>query len=622
MTSEARSVADRQIALGNEHEDSGAFEAALSCYLDAVKTAPDYPRAHLNLASALEHVGRTGDAVDALKMALTLDPTYAPAHYNLGKLHASKLQYDAAERELRSALRLNPAFVDAAIVLASVCEAQGKSDEAEAQLRSAAAYGSGSAGAAHNLGLLLKTQNRLDEAEHAFEQALALDPNFADAHVGLGNLYLQTRRAHEAEPMFRRALSLKPDHWEAASNLLFSLNFRDDLTPFTIHREHMSVAKILESGRPQARVPRRGENGARKLRIGYVSGDFGHHPVGLFIRPVLANHDREHFEIYCYCNNEPDLDLTRELKATSDHWRAITLLSDDQAASLIRSDAIDILVDLSGYTAGSRLPVFTQRPAPVQASWLGYLNTTGLGSIDYRVSDRYADPPGSSEHLYSEQLFRLPHSQWCYRPVYQVPLSATRDDDAAPVVFGCFNQFAKISDACLALWCEILKQVPGAQLRVVGVPGKSAENVFRKCVESHGVDPRRIETVARIGIHEYFAAIGNVDVALDTFPYNGATTTLDTLWMGVPVVALAGSTAVGRSSFSILNSLVASELIATSSADLIARNVTLATDAVWRQTLRRSLRSRLESSPLMDANGFTRGLEEGFHTMWRDSRLI
>ena len=622
MTSEATIVADRQIALGNEHEDSGAFEAALSCYLDAVKTAPDYPRAHLNLASALEHIGRTGDAIDALQMALTLDPTYAPAHYNLGKLHASKRQHDSAERELRSALRLNPAFVEAAIVLASVCEAQGKSGEAEAQLRSAAAYGSGSAGAAHNLGLLLKTQNRLDEAEHAFEQALALDPNFADASVGLGTLYLQTRRAREAEPMFRTALSLKPDHWEAASNLLFSLNFRDDLTASTIHREHMSVVEGLERGRPPVHVPRRCENGARKLRIGYVSGDFGHHPVGLFMRPVLANHDRERFEIHCYCNNELDLDLTRELKASSDRWRDITSLSDDQVAALIRSDGIDILVDLSGYTAGSRLPVFTQRPAPVQASWLGYLNTTGLRSIDYRISDRYADAPGFSEHLYSEKLLRLPHSQWCYRPVYQVPLSATRNDDAAPVVFGCFNQFAKISDACLALWCEILKQVPGSQLRVIGVASQSAENAFRNRVESHGVDPRRIAMGARLGIHEYFAAIGNVDVALDTFPYNGATTTLDTLWMGVPVVALAGSTAVARSSFSILNSLVAPELIATSSADLIARNVALATDVDFRRTLRRSLRSRLESSPLMDAQGFTRSLEEGFQTMWRDSCLI
>ncbi len=617
MSSEAKSVADRQIALGNHHEDSGAFETALYCYLDAIKTAPDYPRAQLNLASALEHLGRTNDAVNALQTALTLDPTYAPAHYNLGKLHASKRQYEAAERELRSVLRLDPAFVDAAIVLASVFEALGKADQAEAQLRSAAAHGSGSAGAAHNLGLLLKAQNRLDDAEQAFEQALALDPNFADACVGLGNLYLRTRRAREAEPMFRRALSISPHHWEAISNLLFSLNFRDDLTPFTVHREHMSVAKALENRRAQTHAPRRSENGARRLRIGYVSGDFGHHPVGLFMRPVLASHDRDHFEIYCYCNNEPDLDLTRELKASSDHWRDITLLSDDQAAALIRSDAIDILVDLSGYTVGSRLPVFLKRPAPVQASWLGYLNTTGLESIDYRISDAYADPPGKSEHLYSEQLFRMPNSQWCYQPVYQVPLSAARDDDAAPVVFGCFNQFAKISDACLALWCEILKQVPGAQLRVVGVPGRSAEDVFRKCIESHGVDPRRIETVARLAsIHEYFAAIGNADVALDTFPYNGATTTLDTLWMGVPMVALAGSTAVARSSFSLLSSLAAPELIATSSADLIARNVALATDPHSRGTLRRSLRSRLESSPLMDAQGFTRALEEGFRTMW------
>jgi protein O-GlcNAc transferase len=213
----------------------------------------------------------------------------------------------------------------------------------------------------------------------------------------------------------------------------------------------------------------------------------------------------------------------------------------------------------------------------------------------------------------------LPHSQWCYRPVYQVPLPANREDDGAPVVFGCFNQFAKISDVCLTLWCEILKQVPDSQLRVISVPGKSAENAFRNHIESHGVDPRRLEMAPRTGIHEYFAAIGNVDVALDTFPYNGATTTLDTLWMGVPIVSLPGNTAVARSSFSILSSLAAQELIATSSADLIARNVALATNGDWRRTLRQSLRSRLASSTLMDAHGFTRGLEEGFRTMWRDA---
>jgi protein O-GlcNAc transferase len=618
MSSEGRIVADRQIALGNQHEDSGAFEAALSCYLDAIKTAPDYPRAHLNLASALEHVGRTGDAIGALQMALMLDPMYVPAHYNLGKLHASKRQYGAAERQLRDALRIDPACVDAAIVLASVCEAQGNAGEAESQLRHAATYGGGSAGAAYNLALLLSAQGRLDEAEHAYEQVLKLDPNFVDACVSLGNLWVRTRRARDAERLFRKALSASPFHWEAVSNLLFSMNVRDDLSPSAIHREHMSVAKVLESGSSQTRARRRNEPDHRRLRIGYVSGDFGLHPVALFLRPVLANHDRDRFEIYCYCNNQPDLDSTQALRVSSDHWRDIFSLSDDQVASLIRADGIDVLVDLSGYTGASRLPVFTLRPAPLQASWLGYLNTTGLRSMDYRISDRYADPVGSSEHLYSEQLYRLPDSQWCYQPVYRAPPLADRDGDAGSIVFGCFNQFAKISDSCLALWCEILRGVAGSRLLIIGVPAsRSAENTLLNAVESHGVDPRRIEMAPRIDYPEYFAAIGNVDVALDTFPYNGATTTLDTLWMGAPIVAMAGSTAVARSSFSILSTLGAPELIALSADDLVAKNVALATDANWRRTLRQSLRSRLERSPLMDARGFTRDLEEGFRTMWR-----
>lgn len=618
MTVEAWGAADHEIARGNGHEDQGAFEAALSCYLDATKIAPDYPRARLNLASALEHVDRIDDAVDALKLAITLDPTYVPARYNLGKLYASNRQYEAAERELGVALCLDPACVDAAIVLASVREAQGDAGEAEAQLRYAAAYGSGSAGAGHNLALMLSAQGRLDEAEHAYEKVLQLDSNSVNACVNLGNLWLRTRRARDAEALFRKALSIQPFHWDALSNLLFSMNVRDDLSPSAIHREHLRVAEVLESRIPQARVARRIDPEKRRLKIGYVSGDFGSHPVALFVGPVLANHDRANFESYCYCNNRPDLDPTREIRASSDHWRDISLLNDDQAASLIRADEIDVLVDLSGYTGSSRLPVFILRPAPLQVSWLGYLNTTGLRSMDYRISDRHADPVGTSEHLYSEKLFRLPHSQWCYQPAYRGSSSNERADDSTAIRFGSFNQFAKISDSCLALWCDILRQVPGSRLLVISVPSKSAEIALGNAVESHGIDPRRVETAPRISYPEYFAAIGNVDVALDTFPYNGATTTLDILWMGVPIVALPGSTAVGRSSLSILKSLGATELIAASASDYIAKNIALATDTDWRRTLRRSLSSRMKRSPLMDAQSFTRSLEEGYRAMWRE----
>ncbi len=392
----------------------------------------------------------------------------------------------------------------------------------------------------------------------------------------MGSLWLQTRRARGAEPMFRRALSLEVGRWDVSSTFLFSLNVRDDLAPSQIHDEHLRVAKTLEGPGPQSRdstpIGR-----IRKLRIGYVSGDFGHHPIGLFMRPVLANHDRDGFEVYCYSNNEQDVDLTRHLKASSDHWREITLLSDDQAASLIRSDQIDILVDLSGYTSGSRLAIFTRRPAPVQASWMGYLNTTGLKSIDYRITDRFADPLGS-EALYSEKLYRLPHSQWCYQPVYELPLSVASNDA------GCTRRVRLFQSVR-----EDQRLVPGfvvrnSEERLPSIPavspGCTGQNrggeLSRDDVASYGVDPRRIEVRGRMGIREYFDAIGSVDVALDTFPYNGATTTLDTLWMGVPIVALPGATAVARSSFSIMSSLRAPELIATSPAELIARNVALA----------------------------------------------
>jgi predicted O-linked N-acetylglucosamine transferase (SPINDLY family) len=282
---------------------------------------------------------------------------------------------------------------------------------------------------------------------------------------------------------------------------------------------------------------------------------------------------------------------------------------------LIREDGIDVLVDLSGHTPRNRLAVFARRAAPVQATWLGYLNTTGLREMDFRIADRHTDPEGASESLHSEKLARLPHSQWAYVPHNVVALKDSPRPPGAPVVFGSFNQMAKVSDACLDLWSEVLKRVPGSILRVHAVPDAVAKQDLLARLARRGVAASRVETRGRMPTAEYLAAIADVDIALDSMPYNGGTTTLDTYYMGVPLVALAGERGIGRGSYSIAMSAGLDELVARTPAEFVERNVALATHAEARLALRRSIRPRLEASPLMDPVRFTRDLEALYRAM-------
>jgi predicted O-linked N-acetylglucosamine transferase (SPINDLY family) len=293
-------------------------------------------------------------------------------------------------------------------------------------------------------------------------------------------------------------------------------------------------------------------------------------------------------------------------------------MSDHDVAIQVWRDVIDILVDLSGHTARHRLPVLAKHPAPVQATWLGYLNTTGLPEIGYRICDSHTDPAGS-EGLGTEALVRMPHSQWCYVPWYCAPLvAAPHESRPNALVFGSFNQDRKISDECLRLWCRVLTRVPEAELLVLDFPQPAMRKAFLERIERLGGDPRRVTVRGRESIARYFETLGNVDIALDTFPYNGATTTLDTLWMGIPIVALRGSRGISRSGYSILRTLGLDELIAETPDEYVEINVRLALDRSWRARLRASLRTMMEKSPLMDAGGFTEALERRYRAMWLD----
>jgi protein O-GlcNAc transferase len=601
-----RERADELITRGQAEEDAGRFAEAESLLREAVAAAPRYPRAHLNLGNVLQKQKRLDEAVASHTASITLDPGYVAGLYNLGAVLVEHGRWREAKTHLARALELKPDLADAAVLMAMADEGEGDLVAACLQLERAIAIQPALAGAWANLGALLAQRRRNDEAEKAYAEALRLDAENAPALAGLAQLEVNRGRGRQAALLFDKALALLPDDPLLWGTYLFSLNLRDDVDAATVAREHFRFGELLERGTPNpVAAPKRPDG---PIRVGYVSGDLVSHPVAWFLLPVLLNHDGDAFETFCYSNGHVD-EMTARVRDASDHWRSIVRRPDAQVAEMIRADGIDVLVDLSGHTPRNRLAVFAHRAAPVQATWLGYLNTTGLRAMDFRITDRHTDPEGSSEQFHSEKLARLPDSQWAYVPHNVVDLNPLPRPPQAPIVFGSFNQMAKVSDACLDLWSEVLRGVPGSLLRVHALPDEVAKQDLLSRLGKRGIGAARVETRGRVPTAEYLAAIGDVDIALDAMPYNGGTTTLDTFYMGVPLVALAGTRGISRGSYSIAKSAGLDELVVHSPQEFVARNVALAGDAAARLALRRSIRPRLEASPLMDPARFTRDLE-------------
>ncbi|HEX5243412.1 MAG TPA: hypothetical protein VFW23_09155, partial [Tepidisphaeraceae bacterium] len=353
----------------------------------------------------------------------------------------------------------------------------------------------------------------------------------------------------------------------------------------------------------------------RRLRIGYISGDFREHPIGRLVAPILAAHDPEQFEIFCYSDvTKPD-EMTAKIWPSAKAWHEAHPLSDEALAERISDDRIDILVDLTGHMQMQRLLVFARKPAPIQISYLGYPNTTALPTIDCRITDSFHDPTSDADGLYTERLIRLPRCCWCYQPTDSISLAAPiAPVPEGPPVFGCMNRMAKVTPRCLALWAQILSAVPDSRLRLLVDKAFSTSIAAR--FSRYGIDPARLEMVYRGNRSSYLASFGGVCVHLDTFPYNGHTTTCDALWMGVPTVSMAGATHVQRAGYSVLSAVGLSDLVANSPEQYLHIATDLANDRNCLTDLRQSLRTRLQASPLGDAVGLTREIEKVFRAEW------
>ena len=644
--------AEAHFYLGHVLRARGLLNPAVGAYRRAVEFQPHSAEAWFNLGVTLQTQGRVDETVACLQRAARLKPAHADTHFRLGHALRRKGLREQAADCYRRALQLQPDLTAAHLELANIFIEQNRLDEAIAYLQRVRKQFPDSVAIHNNLGFALRHQGRVDEAIHSLRRALQLRPD-ASALNNLGNALRDKDLNDEAVDCFRRALDLQPDFAEAHNNLGNALKDQGllgdaiacyhralEIAPQMIgvhsillcttylHSEYDSQQIYAEHHRwneqhaaPLAKSIRPHDNDRtldRRLRVGYVSPDFRCHPIGRFLLPVLESHDHTGHSIFCYSSVRSPDKTTERCRDHADVWRDVSRHTDARLAEQIREDRIDILVDLTMHMVGSRLLVFARKPAPVQVTYLAYCGTTGLETIDYRITDPYLDPPEEDTSYYSEKSIRLPESYWCYQPVDVTPdVQPPPSVESGVVTFGCLNNFGKVTTATLQTWGRLLHAVPRSQLLVHSRPGPHRDRVLREYADQ-GLAPERIRFVGDTPFAEYFKLYHEIDIALDPFPYGGGTTTCDALWMGAPVVSLAGQTAVGRGGRSILSNIGLSDLVAQDTAAYIQIAADLASQPDRLVELRTTLRERMRNSPLMEANRFTRHLEASFRQMWHN----
>ena len=613
--------ADALYLLGLICQQEGNLTRAEQLLGRAVAAQPTIAPYRISHGLVLRALGRTTDALAAFAQAREVAPTLAEAHHQEGNALKALGRFAEAAAALREAARLAPREAAIWLNLGVATLETGATAEAITAFRQAIALEPARPEAHNILGHALFASGRCDEARAAFEAALRLRPDFAPALDNLGRLYKATGQLQAAVAHFRAALAAKPSPG-THSNLLLALNYLPDANPAEVFAEHRRWNALYAAPlAPKQPVAHKTAQAHRPLRVGYVSPDFTHHAVAYFIEPILAAHDRTRVEVFCYANVRVPDSTTARLRTLADHWRDIAQLDDDAAADCIRKDEIDLLIDLAGHTAHHRLQIFARRPAPVQATWIGYPNTTGLDAIDYRLTDEICDPPGQTEAWHSEKLVRLPSAFSCYQPDTAAPeVNSLPASQAGRITFGCFNNFAKITPEVIALWGQLLRRLPDAQLLLKsrGLDDPTTAARIRAAFSDVGIDGARLVLNGKeLSVHDHLRLYHGVDIGLDPFPYNGTTTTCEALWMGVPVIALAGNVHAARVGASLMAHVGLPDLVATTPDDYVAKAAALASDLPKLSELRRTLRETMHRSPLCDAAKFTRELEDAYEAMCR-----
>jgi protein O-GlcNAc transferase len=559
------------------------YNLAISFIKKALLSKPDYFDAYNNLAIVLQEIGHLDEAVSCYQQAIQFHPVSYLPYYNLGNLFKEKGQFEKAIDCYQKALQANPDLIEAYTQLGRIFDERGQ----------------------------------IESGISCYKYALQLNPNLFEELTNVGILLGQQSKLDEAEVYFRRALEVKPSGFPAYHNLLFNMCHNSKHDVLTIFNEHRKFAEQYERSPYYTSFPN-DRNPKRIIRIGYVSPDLRKHPVSYFLEPVLQQHNKEQFEIFCYSNSAIEDEVTGRLHEYSDHWRNIVEMSDRRAAELVRNDRIDILVDLAGHTANNRLLMFAMKPVPLQVSWIGYLSTTGLSAIDYKITDNNADPTDMTEQFHTEELLRLPECFLCYLPIRDSPeIGPLPVLSTGHITFCSFNKFFKFSEEIVSLWSTILKRVPDSLFMLKSICDEATGHYIRNRFAKKGVREDRIIISSWDPSPKHLESYNLVDIGLDTYPFNGLTTTCEAMWMGVPVINLAGTAYHSRVGISLLSNAGLKDLVAETRDQYIEIAVNLAKDMKRLRSFRDQLRDMMKTSPLCHAERFTANLETSYRQVWK-----
>jgi len=641
-------------SLGDVYLDQKKADAALARYRDALKRDPACAQAYAGMGALFETNGCVDQAIQCYENGLDINPCLVDTYRDLFNILKSQRRFKEAMACLKKGIEQNPGAITLwtdlgnsyrearewekaadcykrTVALAPDCEGpyynlgnalsdQGRFQEAIASYRTAVGLNPKYPEAYNNMGNAFYAQGAFQEAAGCYEQALKAKYDYPDAWKNLGLCFEKQGLVRHATDCYRLALSLNPSDAGCHSGLLFAMHYDVAVSAADIYSESQNWWRQHGSGRVSSFGPRRDSNPSKRLRVGYVSPDFREHSVSYFLRSLLEGHSQA-VETFCYADVKRPDRMTVRLKRRSDHWRCIAGMNNETAARLAAEDRIDILVDLAGHTTHNRLLLFARRAAPVQVTWLGYPNTTGMPVMDYRLTDAVADPEGEADAYHTERLIRLPEGFLCYAPPEEAGevsgLPALNQDR---ITFGSFNNLAKVNDKVVAVWCRILNRLTESSLMLKSksLVDERVRQRYLQLFSRHGISADRIQFVPHLRtIREHLTLYSRVDVGLDPFPYNGTTTTCEALWMGVPVVTLKGHRHSARVGSSILTQIGLEELISSAEDEYVNISVGLAADFNRLATLRMNMRTRMRESPLCRTESFAEKVESAYRMMWQ-----
>ena len=607
------------IVVANALLASGKLDDAVTSYQTALEISPADAVVHRSLGAVLKKLGHLDRAAASYRRSLDIDADHAETHSNLGVILETLGQCDEAVASYRRSLEINPGFIVAHVNLGNALQTLDRNADAVASYRRALEIDPDFAAAHSNLGVVLQALGQDEDAVASYRRALELKPDLTVAHSNLGSALQSLGHNADAVASCRRALELEPDNSLANSNLLFFLSHIDAPDARALFAEHCRFADRFEAAlRPNWPQHANARDPDRCLRIGFVSGDLRNHAVANFIEPVLAHLARRPgLSLHGYSNLVSEDDVTRRLRGHLAHWHQVAGLSDAALAQQIREDGIDVLIDLSGHTAHNRLPAFARKPAPLQASWIGYPGTTGLQAMDYYLGDRFLLPPGQFDDQFTEKLVFLPANAPFLPSPVAPPVNQLPALTNGYLTFGSFNRPGKLSRTVIGLWSQLLRALPDARMLLGAMPEDGNNANLIDWFAEEGIARERLSFHPRSDISAYLALHHLVDVCLDTFPYTGGTTNLHALWMGVPTLTIAGQTVAGRSGAAILWHTGLQALVARDMAEFVQRGVYLARDISMLAKLRTGMRERLEQSATGQPAVIADGLETALRTMWQ-----